>query len=100
MLSVKLSNSSILPIDKTLSGATTPGQGDSGDGGNEEVLRIPQNFSSGASPSDSLVSYQEHSLGESYLSAEIQSVYFIDPAGWARLQLNVKIIVMIKLNNP
>ena len=33
---------SIWPIDRALSGATTPGQSRPGSGGNEEVLCIPQ----------------------------------------------------------
>ena len=35
----------ILPIDRTLSGATTPGQSEPGGYGNEYVLRIPQSSS-------------------------------------------------------
>ena len=35
-----MSNSSIWPIDKTLSGATTPGQSGPGSKGNEGVLHI------------------------------------------------------------
>ena len=35
-----------------------------------------------ASPPDCLVSYPGHSLGESYLSAEMQSVNFTTPADW------------------
>ena len=35
------------------------------------------------SPSDCLVSYPEHSLGDSYPSAEMQSVYSAAPADWA-----------------
>ena len=34
--------SSIWPIDKTLSGATTPGQSGPGSDGNEGVLRLPK----------------------------------------------------------
>ena len=50
--------SSILPIDRTLLGATTPGQSGPGSDGNEAVLRIPQNSSTaGTSLSDCLVSY-------------------------------------------
>ena len=45
-------------IDRTLSGATTPGQSELGIDGNEGVLHISQSSSIiGASPSDSLVSY-------------------------------------------
>ena len=55
--------SSIWPIDRLLSGATTPDQiGPEGDG-NEGVLRIPQSsIFTRASLSDSLVSYPRHSL--------------------------------------
>ena len=78
-----MSNSSIWPIDRTLSGATTPGQSRPGSDSNEGVLHIPQIFSiTEASLSDCLVSYQGHSLLESYLSAEMQSVYFTAPANW------------------
>ena len=50
----------------------------------KRVLNITQN--SGimrASPSDCLVLYPGHSLGESYPSAEMQSVYPTAPADWA-----------------
>ena len=69
--------SSIQPIDRVLSGATTPGQSGPESNGNEEVLHIPQSPSiTGTLPSDCLVSYPEHSLwGGSYASAEVQSVY-------------------------
>ena len=56
--------SSIWPIDRTLSGTTTPGQSGPGSNGNEGVLHIPQSFSiTGTSPSDCLVSYPGHLLG-------------------------------------
>ena len=56
-------NSSIWPIDRTITGATTPGQNGPGSYDNERVLRIPQSSSiTGASPSDYLVSYLGHSL--------------------------------------
>ena len=74
---------SIRPIDRTILGATTPGQNGPGSDSNEEILHIPQCSSiTEASPSDCLVSYPEHSLRESYLSAEVQSVYCITPADW------------------
>ena len=48
------------------------------------ILCIPQSSSiTEASPSDCLVSYSEHSLGESYSSVEMQWVYFVAPADWA-----------------
>ena len=55
-----MSNSSIWPLGKTLSCATTPGR--SGSNVNERVLCIPQSYSiMGASPSHCLVSYPGHS---------------------------------------
>ena len=68
----------------TLSGALTPGQSGPGNDGNEGVLRIPENSSiTGTSPSNFLVSYQGHLLGEFYPSAEIQSMYSAAQADWA-----------------
>ena len=67
-----MSNTSIQPIDRTLSGATTPGQGGPGSDGNKGVPCILQSSSiTGASASHCLVSYPGHSLGESYSSAEM-----------------------------
>ena len=66
--------SSIWPIDMTLSGATTPGQIGPGRDGNEEVLCIPQSSCIIGTSSSG------HSLGESYPSAEKQSVYSTAPA--------------------
>ena len=64
----------------TLSGGTIQGQSGLESIGNEGVLCIPQcSGITGASPSDCLVSYPGHSLGESYPSAEIQSVYLTAP---------------------
>ena len=55
---------SILPIDRALSGATTPGQSGPGSNGNEGVLCIlPESSITGTSPSDCLVSYRGHSWG-------------------------------------
>ena len=52
-----------LPIDRTQSGATTPGQSRPGSDGNAGVPHIPRNSSvTGTSLSDGLVSYPEHSL--------------------------------------
>ena len=73
--------SSIWHIDRTLSGASTPGQSGPRSDGNEGVLCILQSTEiTEASPSDCLVSYPGHSVGESYLSAKNQSVYSIDSA--------------------
>ena len=51
-----MSNSSIGPIDRTISGATTLSQSGPGSNGNEGVLHSK----TGASLSDSLVSYPGH----------------------------------------
>ena len=81
-----MSNSSIWPIDRTLPGAITPGQSGSGKDGNKEVVCIPQSSTiTGASSSDCLMSYPEHSLrggGGSYLSPEMQSVHSTAPFSW------------------
>ena len=59
--------SSIWPIDRTLSTATTRSQSGPGSDGNEGALHIPQSSSiAGISPSNCLVSYPGHSLGEFY----------------------------------
>ena len=82
--SINTQFSSIWPIDWTLSGSITPGQSGHESDGNKRILRIPQSFSiTVASPSDCFVSYPGHSLGESYLSAEMQSVYPAALADWA-----------------
>ena len=74
-----MSNSSIWPIDGTLSSAPTSGQSGPGSNGNEEVLRIPQSSSiTEASLSDCLMSYP----GQSYPSAEMLSVYLTAQPTW------------------
>ena len=53
-----MSNSFIWPIDRALSGATTPSHSEPGSDGNEGAFHIPQSSSIiGASPSDCLKSY-------------------------------------------
>ena len=71
-------NSSIWPI----SSATTPGQRGPGSNADEGLLYILEISKTGASPSDCLMSYPEHSLlgGGSYSSAEMQSAYSTAPA--------------------
>ena len=75
-----MSNSSVQP----LSGATTLGLSEPGCNGNEEVLHFPQSSKTGASPLECLMSYPVHSLEESYLITEMQSVYSTAAADWAR----------------
>ena len=53
-----MTNFSIWPIDKTLLGATTPGQSECWNNDNEEVLCIPQS----SSPLECLISYLGHLL--------------------------------------
>ena len=77
-------------MDRTLSGATTPGQHGSESDGNERVFHIPQSSSiTEASPSDCLVSYAGHSLGESYLSAVMKSMYSVAIADWAKVSIRI-----------
>ena len=56
-----MSSSSIWPIDRTLSSATTLGQSGPRSNDNKGVLHIPQSSNTGASPSDYFVSYPRHS---------------------------------------
>ena len=74
---------SIRPIDRALSGTTTPDQSGPGSNDNEGVLHIPQISKAGVSQSACLVSYPGHSLVGCYPSAEMQSVYSKVPANWA-----------------
>ena len=93
-----MSNNSIWLIDRTLLGATTPGQSDPGNNGNERILCIPQISSiTEASLSDCL----GHSLRQSYPFAEIQSVYSTTPAECTIYELNsftvlINNVIMIK----
>ena len=100
--SISTQFSSISPIDRTLSAANRAGQSGTGSDGNEGVLRIPQSSSNtGSSPSDCLVSYQRHSLEESYHSPEIQSVYYASLADWASYwkENRSRIVISWKFNN-
>ena len=78
-----MSNSSIWPIDRNLSGATTPDQSGPGSDSNEGVLHIPQSSSiTGASLSDGLMTYP----GLVVLpTAEMQSLFSTAPADWTLL---------------
>ena len=78
-------NSSICLIDRILSGSS---QSETGNNGYEGVLHIPQSSKTGASPSDDVMSYPEHSMGESYTSAVMQTVYFAAPIDWTPLILS------------
>ena len=84
-----MSNSSIRPIDRPISDATTPGQNGSGSNGNKGVLHISQSSRTGASSSDCLMSYPGHSVVGSYPTAEIQSVYSTAPATWVAESIKI-----------
>ena len=55
-------NSSIWPIDGTVTGTTTLGQSGPGSNSNEGVFHIPQSSKMGTSPLDALLSYPGHLL--------------------------------------
>ena len=78
--------SSLQPIDRTLSGATSPGQSGPGSDGNEGVLSILQSFNiTETLSSDCFVSYPGQSLeAGSYTFAKKQLVYSIASANKAR----------------
>ena len=79
--SISAEFSSIWSIERTLSGATIPGQSEPRSDGSEGVVRISQISCSITEtlPSDCLVSYQD-TCWRSYPSAEKQSVYSLVPA--------------------
>ena len=80
-----MSNNSICPINRILSGSTIPGQSEPASNTNEGVLHIPQIFTiTVASPTYCLISLPGHLLGESYPSAKKQSVYPTAAANWAK----------------
>ena len=57
-----MKNSSIWPLDETVTGTTTLSKSGPGSNGNEGVLDILQSSKTGASLSNGLVSYPGHSL--------------------------------------
>ena len=75
-----MSNSSILSIDRTLSGATTPGQSGPGSDVNEEVLYVHQSSRTEASPSDISTSYPGHSLVGVFIHYKVSVVVFYSPS--------------------
>ena len=78
-------NSSVRSIDKTLTCTSTPGQSKPGSNSNEGVLHILQSSRTGASPSNSLISYPGYLVQErrSYPSAKLQSAYSTALDKWA-----------------
>ena len=73
--------SSIWPIDRTLSGATSPGQSGPGSDSNKGVLYIPQSSSiTGTAPADCLVSYRgRSSCGGGLTSLQRCNRYILQP---------------------
>ena len=96
---IQLSRSTVyffLPIDRTLLDATTLSQNGPGSHDNKEVLCIPQSSSiTGTSPSDCLMSYPGHTLGEFYPSAEKQSVYSTALNDWEIVCVGIYIYIYI-----
>ena len=70
------------PVDRTLLAATNSCHSGLGSHGNEGVLRISQS-SKLLEPHYQIVQF---TLGESYLSAEMQLVYSAAPADWPTLE--------------
>ena len=97
-------NSSIWPIDRTLSSATTPSQSGPESNGKEGVLHIPQNSSiTGASLSDCLVSYPEQSLmgwGLTTLQRCSQGILQPQPAGLWKMNKLAKIMICKGIHSP
>ena len=99
-----MSNSSIWPIKKTLTGAITLGHSVSRSVDYEGIPHISQSSKiTEASPSDCLESYPGHLPGESYPSAEMQSVYSTASANWATdiqsYSVSLEIFIVYKILN-
>ena len=83
--------SSIQPIDRTLSSATTLDQSGPGSNGNEGVLRIPQSSSiTGTPTSDCLVSYPGHSFGRVLPLCRDAVCVFYNPSRLGKASLSQK----------
>ena len=96
--------SSISPIDRALSGATTPSQNRHGSYGNEVVLCIPKSCSiTRTSASVCLVSYTRTLLGGPYSSTEMQLAYSTAPVDRAIKIIYIYIYIYksdLALNKP
>ena len=83
---ISMQFSYIWPIDRNLSGTTTPGQSGPGSDSNEGVLRIPQTPSiTGTSPSYCLVSYPGHLLGGGLIPCRGAFNLFFSPSRQGKL---------------
>ena len=84
-------NSYIWSKDGALTGSTAPSLGEPESNGNEGVFYTLKSSRTGASPSDSFVSYTGHSLEWGfYPSIEVQSVYSTAPGDWVRKICSLK----------
>ena len=91
-----MSNSSIWAMDRTLSGATTPGQGGAGSNDNEGVLQIPQISKARASLLDSLISYPGYSLsGVLPLCRDAVNVFYCP--SWVSYSIEIDLLKIIHI---
>ena len=98
LFNISMQFSSIWPIDRTLSGATTPGPSGPESDGNERVIHIPQSSSiTGASSSDCLVSYHRTLMGESLtpLQRSSQCILQIQPTGQMCVYIYIYIYIYL-----
>ena len=79
---VKWLNSSIWPIDRTLTGTTTLGQSGPGSDSNEGILQIPQSSGTGNSPSDCLGLDTDRGGVLPRCSDAVGLFYFPSQMGW------------------
>ena len=71
LLTVKWLNSSIWPLDGTLTSSTTPGESGPESNGNKGVLYIPQSSRIGASPLDAVC----YHIQDTHLKGVIRGAY-------------------------
>ena len=93
--SISTQFSSIWPIDRILSGVTTPSQNGPGSGDIEGVLHIPQSFR--VSPSDCLVPYPRHSLGEVLALCRDAVGVFYSPSWLGKTKMRIILVMMVSL---
>ena len=85
-------NSSIWPTDRTLTGFTPQGQSRPGSNGNEELIFIPQSFSTVATPSNSVLCYMQDTWWWGRVLtffAEVKLMYSTAPADKASYYFNL-----------
>ena len=86
---IEFSLSSIWPIDRALSSATTPGRSELGSDVNKWAIRIPQSSSITGIWLFSFISRTTVWVGGSYLSAKKQSVHSTAPADYEKCRLSL-----------